>query len=109
EGIDARALTRHLRVRGVMMGCLTTQLSREEALAQLAAAPDYSAIDFARRVTTEKAYVWKAGTGVQAFRRSGVRGESDQTVIDSAGPERPNARTPERLNAPKRVALVDCG
>src|SRR5438093_2768910 len=55
EGIDTRALTRHLRVRGVMMGCLTTQLSREESLAQLAAAPDYSAIDFARRVPTEKA------------------------------------------------------
>src|SRR5438093_13407864 len=55
EGIDTRALTRHLRARGVMMGCLTTQLSREESLAQLAAAPDYSAIDFARRVPTEKA------------------------------------------------------
>src|ERR1043166_8413734 len=24
EGIDTRALTRHLRLRGVMMGCLTT-------------------------------------------------------------------------------------
>src|SRR5688572_14288956 len=50
EGIDTRALTRHLRVRGVMMGCLTTELPREEALARLAASPDYSAIDFVRRV-----------------------------------------------------------
>jgi carbamoyl-phosphate synthase small subunit len=59
EGIDTRALTRHLRVRGVMMGCLTTELSRAEALARLAAAPDYAAIDFVRRVTTEKPYTWK--------------------------------------------------
>jgi carbamoyl-phosphate synthase small subunit len=108
-GIDTRALTRHLRVRGVMMGCVTTQLSREAAQAQLAAAPDYSAIDFARRVTTEAPYVWKAGSGVQAFRRSGVQGESDPPAFDFAGPERLNARTPERLNAAKRVVLVDCG
>src|SRR5262249_35259798 len=33
EGIDTRALTRHLRVRGVMMGCLTTELSQEKAMA----------------------------------------------------------------------------
>src|SRR5438552_8028323 len=78
EGIDTRALTRHLRVRGVMMGCLTTELSREGALAKLAAAPDYSTIDLVRQVTTEAPYVWKAGPGIQAFGRSGVQGERDQ-------------------------------
>src|SRR5947209_2974714 len=95
EGIDTRALTRHLRARGVMMGCLTTQLSREESLAQLAAAPDYSAIDFARRVTTEKAYVWPAGV---RGRGSGVRNGSAGLTPD-----------PRPLTPPKRVVLVDCG
>jgi carbamoyl-phosphate synthase small subunit len=96
EGIDTRALTRHLRVRGVMMGCLTTELSREEALARLAAAPDYSTIDFVRRVTTEKPYVWAAG-GRWAF--GGGRSDAD------TGTQHPTP-TAQR---PLRVALVDCG
>src|SRR4051794_22725007 len=109
EGIDTRALTRHLRVRGVMMGCVTTELSREEAMARLTAAPDYSATDWVRQVSTEAAYVWKAGSGVQAFGRSGVQGGNAPRTADIAGADRLNARTPERLNAAKRVVLVDCG
>src|SRR5712691_11512394 len=97
EGIDTRALTRHLRVQGVMMGCLTTELSREEALAKLAAAPDYSAVDFVRQVSTEAPYVWKAG----------VRGQGSGVSPDEARlsltPD-PWPRTPA-----KRVVLVDCG
>jgi carbamoyl-phosphate synthase small subunit len=60
QGIDTRALTRRLRVHGVMMGLLTTELSRDEALAKLRAAPGYDATDFVRRVTTEAPYVWPA-------------------------------------------------
>src|SRR5262249_39558882 len=57
---DTRALTRHLRARGVMMGLLTTEMGRDEALKALQARPSYSSIDFVRRVTTEAPYVWKA-------------------------------------------------
>lgn len=103
EGIDTRALTRHLRVRGVMMGCLTTELSPEKAMATLAAAPDYSATDWVRQVSTEAPYVWKAGSGVQAFGRSGVEAAKLEGSKDL------NTRTPEHLNASKRVVLVDCG
>src|SRR5262249_28107127 len=38
-----------------------------------------------------------AGLGVQAFRRSGIWAKQVQDEPDLAGPERPNARTPERL------------
>jgi carbamoyl-phosphate synthase small subunit len=103
EGIDTRALTRHLRVRGVMMGCLTTELSRDEALARLADAPDYSAIDFARRVTTEKPYVWKPEGGV----RCSVFGVRDE-VTASPNTEAPRGH-PTPNTDPLRVALVDCG
>ena len=65
EGIDTRALTRHLRTRGVMLGCLTTELDRDGVLQALAAAPDYAGIDFARRVTTGAPYVWPAESGAQ--------------------------------------------
>jgi carbamoyl-phosphate synthase small subunit len=102
EGIDTRALTRHLRVRGVMMGCLTTQLSRKEALAQLAAAPDYSAIDFVRRVTTEKAYVWPAG-GRGWELEVGAAESKPGWPLSAPNPQLP---TP---NPRLRVVLVDCG
>src|SRR5713226_10398815 len=95
EGIDTRALTRHLRVRGVMMGCLTTQLSREEALAHLAAAPDYSAIDFVRQVTTAAPYVWQAGN-----REQGTRSRGDNSGPVFADPV-PCSLSP----VPYRVAL----
>jgi carbamoyl-phosphate synthase small subunit len=97
EGIDTRALTRHLRVRGVMTGCLTTELSPEEAREKLASAPDYSAIDFVRQVTTEAPYVWPAASGVQVFRCSGVQVDQSED------------RTPNAEHRPLRVALVDCG
>jgi SAM-dependent methyltransferase len=43
-------------------------------------------------------------SGVQAFRRSGVRVDRDGLASDLAGPECLNARTPERLN----LACPDC-
>src|SRR5262249_778457 len=85
EGIDTRALTRHLRTRGGMLGCLTTELDRDEALQALAAAPDYAGIDFARRVTTQAPYVWPAEKGSQQAEGAG---------------------SPSRTF---RVALIDCG
>jgi carbamoyl-phosphate synthase small subunit len=96
EGIDTRALTRHLRVRGVMMGCLTTELSREEAMAKLASAPDYSTIDLVRQVTTEAPYVWRVGGG------SWELGVGERRPLSD-----PNSQllTPN----PRRIVLVDCG
>jgi carbamoyl-phosphate synthase small subunit len=61
QGIDTRALTRRLRVQGVMMGLITTELSHEEALARLSTAPGYEATDHVRHVSTEEPYVWPAG------------------------------------------------
>src|SRR5690349_11550948 len=61
QGVDTRALTRALRVRGVMMGTISTEETAEEALARLKGAPDYEVIDYARRVTTEFPYRWSVG------------------------------------------------
>ncbi|MCL6520279.1 MAG: glutamine-hydrolyzing carbamoyl-phosphate synthase small subunit [Armatimonadetes bacterium] len=59
QGVDTRALTRHLRIQGVMLGGITTDYTREEMLNKIANAPDYGGIDFTKRVTTKSPYVWK--------------------------------------------------
>jgi len=58
-GVDTRALTRHLRSAGVMMGTITADETAEEALARLRGMPNYGTVDFVREVSTEKAYDWE--------------------------------------------------
>jgi carbamoyl-phosphate synthase small subunit len=60
-GIDTRAITRHLRSAGVMMGMITSSKTPAEALKALKQAPDYGSIDFVREVTCEKQYEWQNG------------------------------------------------
>ena len=59
SGIDTRALTRHLRLEGSMMGMVTSEMTVEEALEELRTAPRYDSCDFVRQVSSEKAYVWQ--------------------------------------------------
>jgi carbamoyl-phosphate synthase small subunit len=60
SGIDTRALTRHLRLEGAMMGMLTSEMTVEEALEELKTLPRYDVTDFVRQVSTEKAYEWQS-------------------------------------------------
>jgi carbamoyl-phosphate synthase small subunit len=58
-GLDTRAITRRLRVHGVMMGIITSDKTPKQALAELKKAPDYGSIDFVKQVTTKSSYKWK--------------------------------------------------
>jgi carbamoyl-phosphate synthase small subunit len=58
KGVDTRALTRCLRVQGVMMGAISTNESAEETLARLKGSPSYAGIDFTRKVTADAPYEW---------------------------------------------------
>jgi len=59
EGIDTRALTKHLRVRGAMRACLTTEpVSAEEAIERARAGTGVIGMDFVKEVTTPEAYDW---------------------------------------------------
>ncbi len=58
-GVDTRALTRRLRRGGVTMGILTSELTTDEALAELSRVPAYDSIDFVRQVTTRDLYRWQ--------------------------------------------------
>jgi len=60
SGIDTRALTRHLRLEGAMMGMFTSEMTVEEALKELKTLPRYDVTDFVRQVSTEKIYEWQS-------------------------------------------------
>jgi len=59
-GLDTRAITRRLRLHGVMMGIITSERTSQQALQELRQAPSYGSIDFVRQVTTEKPYKWQS-------------------------------------------------
>jgi len=65
SGIDTRALTRHLRSRGTMMGIITSEMTAEEAVEELKDLPRYDSTDFAHQVSTEKPYEWPPSSGAK--------------------------------------------
>src|SRR5436305_14500521 len=59
QGIDTRALTRHLRTRGAMKACLTTEeISPEEATRRAVEGEGVIGMDYVREVSTRKIYLW---------------------------------------------------
>jgi carbamoyl-phosphate synthase small subunit len=59
KGIDTRALTRHLRTRGAMKACLTTEeISPEEATKRAIEGEGVIGMDYVHEVTTKKIYRW---------------------------------------------------
>lgn len=59
EGIDTRALTKHLRSRGAMRACVSTQLTRDAAIAAAKASPLMAGMDYVKEVSTQTDYCWK--------------------------------------------------
>jgi len=57
-GVDTRALTRHLRTRGAMRACLTTELDAGAAVERAKASEGVVRMDFVREVTPQAAYDW---------------------------------------------------
>jgi len=76
EGIDTRALTRHLRTRGAMRACVTTELDESAAIGQARNA-SYEGVDFVQEVTPAQPYEWDPAGD-----------ESRQWVQAKAGEER---------------------
>ncbi|MGC2064103.1 MAG: glutamine-hydrolyzing carbamoyl-phosphate synthase small subunit [Thermodesulfovibrionales bacterium] len=63
QGLDTRALTRHLRTQGAQMGIISCRdLNPESLLEKVRAHPDISAFDYVKDVTTSKPYEWTRGT-----------------------------------------------
>ncbi len=59
QGVDTRALTRHLRVHGAKKGIISTiTKERGELLRKVQASPGLVGIDLVKEVTCAKSYVW---------------------------------------------------
>ena len=59
EGVDTRALTRHLRLSGAMKGMVSTEDFDEKSLkAKLKAVPNMEGSDWVKEVTTKEKYTW---------------------------------------------------
>jgi carbamoyl-phosphate synthase small subunit len=68
EGIDTRALTRHLRTRGAMKACLTNEaLSAEEAVQRAIDGEGVIGMDYVREVTASAPYQWDPNDESSAF------------------------------------------
>ncbi len=62
QGLDTRALTKHLRNYGAQMGIISTSdLNPENLLAKVKKHPGISAFDLVKDVTAKKQYEWKEG------------------------------------------------
>ena len=62
--IDTRKLTRILREKGALAGCIMAgdNINEEEAVAQAKAFPGLKGMDLAKEVTTDKSYEWTEST-----------------------------------------------
>ncbi|MBU1003355.1 MAG: glutamine-hydrolyzing carbamoyl-phosphate synthase small subunit [Proteobacteria bacterium] len=59
EGIDTRALTRHLRIHGAQRAVISTDdVSPEELVKRAQAIPTMEGLDLASRVTAKQPYIW---------------------------------------------------
>jgi carbamoyl-phosphate synthase small subunit len=95
EGLDTRALTRHLRISGAMQGVLSTEDLDASSLQQKAQkGPGLVGVDLVKDVTCAKAYRWVEGKPGPA--------------IDLAGEFDPEAVWAEGQSGFKVVA-IDCG
>jgi carbamoyl-phosphate synthase small subunit len=66
EGIDTRALTRHLREKGAMKAIISTIDFDPKSLAKkMKAVPSMEGADWVKEVTTKKKYVWKSEANVK--------------------------------------------
>src|SRR4030043_493640 len=74
EGIDTRALTRHLRDHGSQMGIISTKdLNPESLLKKVKRHPGIVGIDLVKEVTYKKEYSWKEGVWKWIPTNAGVR------------------------------------
>jgi carbamoyl-phosphate synthase small subunit len=69
EGIDTRALTRHIRIKGAMKAAISTRdLSPESLIEKARKSPDMAGRDLVKEVTCRRPMLWQKGVPVQLER-----------------------------------------
>lgn len=93
SGVDTRALTRHLRERGVMKGAISTRDNDAARLiAQARAWQGLDGRDLVREVTCDKAYVWDEATLVEfEFQTDDRRRMTEDALLSSSSLRPPSS------------------
>jgi carbamoyl-phosphate synthase small subunit len=86
QGIDTRALTRKLRVRGALNGFISTEgVSDVEALRRAKDWPGLAGVDYVKEVTHRESFVWDE-KDAQSARFTLVQGATDADARNSRAP-----------------------
>jgi carbamoyl-phosphate synthase small subunit len=102
QGIDTRALTKHLRNNGAQPGIISTvDADPSSLLKKVKAHPGISAFDLVKDVTTEKVYTWNEG--VWKWQSKGIGGSG--LGISNREKTNPQSLTPN----PYHVVVYDFG
>jgi carbamoyl-phosphate synthase small subunit len=88
QGIDTRALTKKLRVRGALNGFISTEgVSDEEALRRAKEWPGLVGVDYVKEVTHKEAFMWDAKDAQSAsFKLTQGKGDADARNVRDALP-----------------------
>ncbi len=106
EGIDTRALTRHLRDHGSQMGIISTKDSSPESLLKkVRKHPGIVGIDLVKEVTSEKTYSWEEGVWRWQPATAGV--QSSKFKVQSYENKNSSLLTPHISQ--KKVVVYDFG
>jgi carbamoyl-phosphate synthase small subunit len=86
QGIDTRALTRHLRIHGAKHGVISTADLEPASLARkLAAAPRIVGVDLVREVTCDRPYEWSEAVEGRPAPPAGAGGTRRHVVVLDCG------------------------
>ncbi|MBI4401719.1 MAG: glutamine-hydrolyzing carbamoyl-phosphate synthase small subunit [Nitrospirae bacterium] len=100
EGLDTRALTRHLRDVGSQQGVIShVDLDHQRAVGKARIAPSIVGRDLVAEVTCQKAYEWTTGSGAWV---PDAPTSSNAASTSGAGPRPARGR-------PFKVVAYDCG
>lgn len=87
EDVDTRALTKHLRARGVMKGIISTvDLDRESLVRKARASRGIVGVDLVKEVTCKAPYVWEEERRAESGER-GARDEGRRTKEKNYNPD----------------------
>jgi len=85
QGIDTRALTRHLRDKGAMKGCLTSDdVSVEEAVRRAMEGSGVVGMDYVKEVTPAAAFDWDPEDTLSR-KWTIVKGDAERVVVTDDG------------------------
>jgi len=109
EGIDTRALTRHIRTKGAMIGVLSTTDPDDASLIRKAmSAPRLVGFDWVAHVTTPRVYPWAEGF-ISKFSPD-PRRKADCASAPELSASEPKAESPKPIAPPPRhVVAIDYG